>query len=305
MPDAPQLPQKIGRYDVKRILATGTMGDVYQATTLDERTHVPVFHAIKVLNPKIAKKLDFMPRLMADLRAHIKDDCLLEYREIDFDSRVQYYFVSDYFEVRPISRNVLRRERSTEILELFGRVASALDKAHQKGYVHGNVKTSNLLVRRGKDEEGKESLQPMLSDFGITYVYDGTYFTGARFRSAFSYMSPERIDSLAAGDNKNKGVTPASDVYSLGVVLAETLTGTLPFGDAEGIEALKKAKREKKYLMLHVNHPVRRVDIRKLNDALRRCLDPDPGGRYATAAELAAALAACRLGEPKPAGSPA
>jgi serine/threonine-protein kinase len=291
MPEGVALPQKIGRYDVKRLLATGTMGDVYQATTLDERTRVPVYHTIKVLNPKIAKKLNYVARF----KAEIKDDCLLEYREVDFDSKVQDYFVSDYLEVRPVSRAVLRRERSTEILELFVRVANAVDKAQRKGYVHGNIKTTNFLIRRGKDENGKESVWPILSDYGLTYLYNADYFSGARFRSTFPYMSPEKIESLVSGSDKNDGVSAASDVYSLAVVLAETLSGSLPFGEAETLDACRKVKREKRYLMLHVNHPVRRVDIRRLNDVLRRSLHPDPGGRYASAAEFAAALASCRL----------
>jgi serine/threonine-protein kinase len=291
MPDGASLPQKIGRYDVKRLLASGAMGDVYQAATMDERTRTPVYHAIKVLNPKVAKKLPFVARFKSEIR----DECLLEYKEIDFDSRVQDYFVSDYLEVKPVSRAVLRKERSPEILEIFARLAGALDKAHKKGVLHGNVKPSNVLIRRGKDDSGKEAVQAMVSDAGLTYLWNPEHFSGPRFRAVLPYMAPERIDALTSGNEKLEGVPPAADVYSLGAVLAETLSGRAPFEDASDLEGIKKLKRERKHLLLHVNHPVRRVDVRKLNDLLRRCLAAEPGARYVSAGELANALRACVL----------
>jgi serine/threonine-protein kinase len=291
MAEAFAAPQKIGRYDIKRILATGNMGDVYQATTLDERTRVPIYFAIKVLNPKVAKRLDYVQRFRAD----VKDECVQEYVEIDYDQKVQYYFVCHYLEVKPISRTVLRRERSPEIVDLFVRAATALDKAHGKKYIHGNIKASNLLIRRAKDENGKEAVTPILSDFGMTYIYEAGYFSGPRVKSVLSYMAPERLEQFVSGADGVAGLTAASDVYSLGAVLAEALSGSSPFGDAENLDALRKAKAEKKYLMLHVNHPVRRVDIKQLNEVLRRCLSPDPGGRFASAAEFASALAACKV----------
>ncbi len=291
MPNSTSIPGKIGSYDIKRVLATGNMGDVYQATTMDPRTKTPVYHAVKVLNPEVAKKLPFVQRF----RSEVKDDTLLEYKEIGYDPKYQDFFVSDYLEVRPISRAILRKERSPEILDLFVRVATALDMAHKKKYVHGNIKTSNLLIRRGKDEEGVESVTPILSDFGIAYIYNEEYFSGDRFPGIFPYMAPERIESLLAGDEEEDAFSAAADVYSLGVVLAETLSGTLPFLEADNLETLRTAKQERRFVLLHVNHPVKRVDIRRLNQVLTRCLAPDAGGRYAAAGEFAAALAACRL----------
>ncbi len=291
MPESTSIPGKIGSYDIKRVLATGNMGDVYQATTMDPRTNTPVYHAVKVLNPDVAKKLTYVQRF----RSEIKDDTLLEYREIGYDPKYQDFFVSDYLEVRPISRAILRKERSPEILDLFVRVASALDKAHKKRYVHGNIKSSNLLIRRGKDEDGVESVTPILSDFGIAYIYDEDYFSGDRFPGIFPYMAPERIESLVAGDEEEDSFSAAADVYSLGVVLAETLSGTLPFQEATNLNTLRTAKQDTRFVLLHVNHPVKRVDIRRLNQVIQRCLTPDAGGRYTSAGEFASALAACRL----------
>lgn len=291
MPESASIPGKIGSYDIKRVLATGNMGDVYQATTMDPRTNTPVYHAVKILNPEVAKKLANVQRF----RSEVKDDTLLEYKEIGYDPKYQDFFVSDYLEVRPISRVILRKERSPEIIDLFVRVATALDKAHKKNYVHGNIKSSNLLIRRGKDEEGIESVTPILSDFGLTYIYNEEYFSGDRFSGIFPYMAPERMESLLAGDEEEDAFSATADVYSLGMVLAETLSGTLPFGEAKTLDALRTAKQDVRFVLLHVNHPVKRVDIRRLNQVLQRCLAPDAGGRYNSAGEFASALAACRL----------
>ena len=292
MPDSASIPGKIGNYDIKRVLATGNMGDVYQATSMDPRTNTPVYHAVKVLNPEIAKKLANLQRF----RSEIKDDTLLEYKEVGYDPKYQDFFVSDYLEVRPISRTILRKERSPEIIDLFVRVATALDKAHKKNYVHGNIKSSNFLIRRGKDEEGVESVTPILSDFGLAYIYNEDYFSGDRFPGIFPYMAPERMESLLTGEEEEEEKFSASaDVYSLGMVLAETLTGTLPFQEATTIDSLRTAKQDTRFVLLHVNHPVKRVDIRRLNQVIQRCLSPDSGGRYTSAGEFASALAACRL----------
>lgn len=283
------LPSKIGTYDIRRMLATGTMGDVYQGSTIDPRTKTPVYFAIKVLNPKSAKRHDYLARF----KSEIKDDHLIEYKEIEYDSKFQYYFVSDYLEVKPVSRGSLKRERSPEILDVFAKVCASLDKAHKKGYIHGNIKTSNFLIRRA--EEGVA--QPILSDYGLCYVYDKDYFTGDRFESAFAYMSPEKIDELLAGvEPKASKLNAAADTYSLACVLVEALSGMRPFAGPRTPDEMKDAKRDRKYFLLHVNHPVCRVDIRRLNETIKRALSYDAGARYASAAEFGAALTACKVG---------
>src|SRR5262245_32765463 len=78
-----KLPDKIGSYQIRRMLATGTMGDVYQGSTVDPRTKTPVYLAIKVLNPKTARRLDYLARF----KSEIKDDHLLEYKEVEYDSK--------------------------------------------------------------------------------------------------------------------------------------------------------------------------------------------------------------------------
>lgn len=282
------IPTRIGGYDIRRLLATGTMGDVYQGTTIDPRTKTPVYHAVKVLNPKVAKRLEWCVRF----KSEIKDDHLMEYREVEYDSKYQYYFVSDYLEVKPASRQALRRERSHEILDCFVRILEGMEKAHKKKYIHGNIKTSNVLVRRA---EGGRA-QAILNDWGISYVWDPEYFTGAKFDAAVPYMSPERIREYVDGvDPKESKLTPAADTYSLTATLVETLSGTRPFSGAKSLEELDAFKRDKKYLLLHVNFPVRHVDIQKLNEAVRKGLSYDVAGRFGSAAEMASALSACKL----------
>jgi len=285
---AEALPSRIGGYDIRRLLGTGTMGDVYHGVVVNAQTKVQEFYAVKVLNTKVAKRLEWCVRF----RSEVKDPHLLEYKEIEFDSKYQYYFVADYLEVKAASRAAFRRERSKEILDSFAKVAGALDKAHKKKYIHGNIKTSNLLVRRA---EGNVA-QAILSDWGLTYVYDKEYFSGERFQSTFPYMSPERIQELVGGvDPKASKLTAAADTYSLTCVLIETLTGQRPFSGCAGLDDLDKAKREQKYLLLNLNFPVRHINIQKLNEIIRKGLQYEAGARFGSAAELAQALEGCKV----------
>ena len=291
MADA-KLPAKIGTYEIRRHLASGIMGEVYQASTMDARTKTPVYLAIKVLNPKTALRLDYLPKFRNDVR----DDAVLEFKEVEYDATYQYYFVSDFLEVKPISRQSLRREPSNVIMDIFSRICTAVEKAHKKGYVHGNIKTSNVLIRRGEEQ----AAMPIVSDFGIGYLYDKEVFSGEQFASTFPYMSPEKVGELVANvEPKNSKLTPAADVYSLTAVLVETLTGTRPFAGTSSVEELLQAKRDRKYLMLHVNYPVCRVNIQKLNEVIRKGLSFDAGSRFASATDLGSALAACKVAETK------
>jgi serine/threonine protein kinase len=291
-----ELPTKIGSYDIERLLATGIMSDVYKGRTIHPQTKTPVYHAVKVLNPKIGKRIDWCAKFHSELKSIIKDEHLLEYKELEFDPKYNYYFVADFLECKPASRQSLRRERSHEILDCFIRILQALEKAHKKGYIHGNIKPTNVIVRRG--EGGKA--QAILSDWGLTYIYDAAGFPVEKFQAVAPYMSPERVNEFLNNvEYKQSKLTPASDTYALGATLIEALSGTRPFAGCGNAEELDKAKQSKKYLLLHVNFPVRHVNIQKLNEVVRKSVAYDAGSRYGSAGEFAQALEGCKLQEEK------
>ena len=170
------------------------------------------------------------------------------------------------------------------------RLAEALAHAHNQGVLHRDIKPANILLNRYG--------RPMLADFNVALDADRARGpAGEIFGGTLGYMAPEHLDAF----NPDVGVGPAavderSDLYSLGLVLYEMLTGSLPFG------SVPKTTRVGESLQLMANErrteapsPRRLVDVPEILDrTIRRCLDPKPEARYQSAAELARALEGCR-----------
>jgi serine/threonine protein kinase len=206
--------------------------------------------------------------------------------------------VSEYLEVKPVSRRRLSGLSSPEIIDLVAELAETMQAVHDKGLAHGNLKPSNILVRRmgGPPEV-------MIADFGITYVYNPEVLTPERAVRAFSYLAPERMKQVvSAARAADARPTPAMDVYSLSVSLAEILTGTMPYVGAETVEELLDKKARKSYIIIGVTNPVRRVDLARLNDVVARGSAADPRDRFASMRELAQALRDCILDGERMAG---
>ena len=169
-----------------------------------------------------------------------------------------------------------------EAARLVEAIARAIHCAHQRGILHRDLKPSNILL----DSEGS----PKVTDFGLAKVLDGE--VGPTPTEAFlgtpSYMAPEQ----AEGKTREAGV-PA-DVYGLGAILYALLTGEPPFKGATLLHTLEKVRS-------HEPVPPRRLYRnvpRDLESICLRCLEKEPGRRYATAEALAADLRRFRAGEP-------
>ena len=280
-----EMPKTIGGYEIIRSLGSGVMGEVY----LGRKENIT--HAIKILNNRVAQKLDSAHRFEKE----ILHENILQYLDIRFEEEHQHYFITDYLEVRPVSSRLVRRQRHRVILDMFLKVCAGLSYMHGQGVIHGNIKSTNILVRR----EG-EDFQPIISDMGIGYKYDAGYFTGGVFRASVPYMSPEYIAYITAPGAKPtlpEGVTEASDLYSLAVSLCESLTGR-PLYDEDDMLDLKtlvKAKQTKEFKLVAVNHPSASMDIGRLNGLLNRCLSFDSSERPQSVDEFAEELKASKL----------
>jgi eukaryotic-like serine/threonine-protein kinase len=163
-----------------------------------------------------------------------------------------------------------------ETCRLAAAVGDALDYAHQQGVVHRDVKPSNVMLNRASGD-----LRPVLTDFGIARIIgSGTRITRTGVIGTFDYMAPEQIRDAADVDGR-------ADVYSLGIMLFQMLTGRLPF----------IASNPGALLIAHMNQPAPdprdfRPDIPEdVADVIRKTLEKDPAQRYQTAGELVAALA--------------
>lgn len=170
------------------------------------------------------------------------------------------------------------------------RLAEALAHAHSQGVLHRDIKPANILVNRYG--------RPLLADFNL--AFDPQHLRGSApevFGGTLAYMSPEHLDAF----DPDEAMRPAlvdrrSDIYSLGVVLFELLTGRLPFervpADARAGVVLRGLAADRR-----VGAPsprqVRAMVPPVLDRVVRRCLEPWPDGRYQTATDLAEALAGC------------
>ena len=232
----------INYYKLLSALGEGGMGIVYLA----EQDH-PIQRqvALKVIKPGMDSK-----RIIARFEAERQALALLEHPNIAhvYDAGTtetgRPYFVMEYVKGSPITEYCDRHKLSIEDrLNLFRQVCLAVHHAHQKGIIHRDIKPSNILVSL-KDDQAV----PKIIDFGVAKAVsrplsDSTLFTEqGQMVGTPEYMSPEQADAAS------EDVDTRSDIYSLGVVLYQLLTGVLPFDSDTlregGIEKARKVIRE-------------------------------------------------------------
>ncbi len=286
--------QSVGRYRLKKKLGSGGMGEVWSAYHHGLRRDV----AVKILRGETeghataAKRFEREIRAMAGL-AHPNTVRLYDFGVAE-DGRL--YYAMELLEGRTL-RALVKEEGAlapARAVHLILQASHALAEAHARGIVHRDVKAENLFVTTIGDQS---DLLKVL-DFGIAAMNSETRADLTRTGSVAGTpgtMSPEVI--------LGEGASAASDVYALGAVLYQLLTGELPFGEDPGAT-----------LIAHVQQPpvppsVRRPDAgipEDVENILLRCLEKTPAHRFPNASELARALGACSLvGRWRPGASPA
>ncbi len=265
------------RYRFESRIATGGMGEVWRATD----TSLGRMVAIKVLKSEYADDPLFRSRFETEARhaaalhhpgvASVYDvgESALLGRE-DGSGVPRPFLVMELVDVPPLSALLTggRRLDAEVVRDLMAQAADAIGAAHRAGIVHRDVKPANLLVTPDR--------QLKITDFGIARASDGLGLTGTgQVMGTPQYLSPEQ----ARGDT----ATPASDVYSLGIVAFECLAGHRPF-DADSPVATALA---------HLNAPIPDLppDVpADLAAVVRRAMAKDPGQRYADGDAFAVAL---------------
>ena len=205
---------QIGRYQIKSKLGDGAMAIVLRA-------HDPVFKrdvAIKVLHRQYSRNEVIRKRFLREARALAQLDHPAIVPIYDFgQERQRVYLVMRLMHEDSLADRIQAEGKRSfeEIALVMHRIGDALDKAHEEGFIHRDVKPDNILFDQYD--------QPFLGDFGIV-SNTGSHgtLTTDRFIGSPAYMSPEQVDS-------NRTVDGRSDLYALGIVLFEMLTGELPY----------------------------------------------------------------------------
>ncbi len=265
-----------GRYQTGERLGSGGMSNVYKATDLIlERTV-----AVKVLAEHLSDDERFIARFRREALAVAKliHPNIVQVYDTGVDEG-RHYIVMEYVDGRS-GAQILQRHGPVgpEIAAEIGiQSCAGLDYAHRRGIIHRDVKPGNLMVVGGPVGGGELTVK--LTDFGIARALEQTRITqvGSVVGTA-AYLAPEQV----RGDE----ATPATDVYALGVVLYQFLTGRLPYEGSSLAELAVRQQNEKPLPPSTYNNEVPET----LGGAVLRALEGDPNRRYASADELASGL---------------
>ncbi|GID32712.1 serine/threonine-protein kinase [Paractinoplanes brasiliensis] len=272
-----------GRYVLDERIAGGGMGDVWRGT--DEVLGRTV--AVKILLPALLDEPGFAERFRGEARtmATINHPGVVDVYDYGSDQQLAF-LVMEYVEGDALSRTLSRVGRLTpaRTMALIAQAADALQAAHANGIVHRDVKPGNLLVRPNGTL--------VLTDFGIARsALVGQLTVAGSVLGTASYISPEQASGAVA--------TPASDVYALGVVAYQCLSGHRPFDGATPMEiAMKHVRETPRPLPGDIPPQVRAI--------VDRALAKDPNARWPSASALAAVArqAAASLAHPAQAQAP-
>lgn len=278
----PFIGRQLANFRIERIIQRGGMAQVYFG--LDVKLQRPV--AIKVIdtfyreNPVYARRFIEEARMVATwsheniIRIHYADD-----------ENGMYYFVMEYIDGSDLGHLLLDYTRRgefipyDEVIRIGRGIAAALDYAHEQGVIHRDVKPSNVMVAK----DGRV----VLMDFGLALSLQGGSI-GEAFGTP-QYIAPEQA-------NRSADAVPQSDIYSLGVILYELLTGTIPFDDPSAAALVIQHLLHEPPTPSQINPALSQAVDQVLLKALRK----KPEERYATGAELVEALEDALAQQPAP-----
>lgn len=267
----------LGRYEIIEVLGQGAMGIVYKAhDPLIER-----FVAIKTINLQVLTKEEkesFEARFNQEAKAvgQLNHPNIVTIHDLGESGDIAYIAMEflEGHELQDIIKNGQRLPLG-DVLNIVIQVAAGLVYAHQHGIVHRDIKPSNIMVL--KDHRAK------ITDFGVASMASSLLRTQTgKILGSPLYMSPEQV--------LNHSIDPRSDIFSLGIVLYQMLTGQLPFSGDNANSVMYQIVNDvpKKPRSLNPDIPD------KLDLIVSKCLEKNPDDRYQHANDLGDDLRSCR-----------
>ncbi len=280
-----------GRYKIIRFLAKGGMGEVYEAEDLELRVRI----ALKTIGPEIIEDQRAIDRFKREIylsrRVTHSNVCRIfdlgyhRPEEANASAGDITFLTMELLQGETLTERLRRSGRMTpaEALPIVGQMVTALGAAHDVGIVHRDFKSNNVVLVPSEQSDG--AVRVVVTDFGLARgstakeSLTGSTTGAAQLVGTPAYMAPEQVEGGT--------ITPAVDIYALGVVMYEMLTGAWPFaGDTPLSMAVKRLKEP----------PVSpRVHVKDLDQAwesvILRCLEQLPQNRFGSVREAIAALA--------------
>jgi eukaryotic-like serine/threonine-protein kinase len=264
-----------GRYKVLNRLGSGGMADVYCAQDLQLGRKV----ALKILYRRFAEDGEFVERFRreASSAAGLQHQHVVAvYDRGEYDGT--YYIAMEYLEGRSL-KTIIQQEAPLDpdrAIDLIIQVLRAARFAHRRGIIHRDLKPHNVIV----DADGRAKV----TDFGIARAGASDMTQTGSIMGTAQYLSPEQA--------QGHSVSAASDIYSIGIMLYELLTGRVPFEGESAVTIALKQVNERPERPSAYNAAV----TPELEDAVMRALEKDPARRYPDADAFIAALQAAREG---------
>jgi len=267
-----------GRFQIIEELGRGGMGKVYKANDTDIKEKV----AIKLIKPEISTDRNTIERFQNELKfaRKIRHKNVCQMYDLNKDEG-SYYITMEYVEGENL-KNMIRMSGQLSTgtaISVAQQVCEGLAEAHKLGVIHRDLKPSNIMI----DREGSVRIM----DFGIARHLKEKGITGAGIMIGTpEYMSPEQVDGQAPDQR--------ADIYSLGIILYEMVTGQVPFEGDTPFSIGVKQKSEIPRPPKEINEQI----LESLNRMILKCLEKEKENRYQSAGELLHALTALEKGIP-------
>jgi tetratricopeptide (TPR) repeat protein/tRNA A-37 threonylcarbamoyl transferase component Bud32 len=262
------------RYEILKVLGTGGMGAVYKA----QDTELDRLVALKVIRPELARNAAIVDRFKQEIRLSHKVTHRNVVRMYDLSEDAGMRFVTMELVAGRDLRTILEERGKLppdEAVDIFQQICFALEAAHNVGILHRDLKPQNVM----REDAGRV----VVMDFGLARTFEGDGMTqSGALVGTMEYMSPEQ----ALG----KELDQRSDIFALGLIGYEMLTGNMPFRADSAIASLLKRTRERA-------EPVSKTDATlpgALSGLISKCLEPDVEARYRTVGEVLQDLDAWR-----------